>query len=94
MFLKILIPVLLMLVFGFVLGFIISLVSKKFHVEVDERETKILELLPGANCGACGNPGCAAYAKKIYDKQSDGNECTAIKGEAKEKLLSYIKENL
>lgn len=90
----ILIAVLVMLVLGFVLGFIISLVSTKFHVEEDTRLTTITSLLPGANCGACGNPGCQAYAQKIFDKESDGNDCTVIKGEAKEKLLEYIKENI
>ena len=90
----ILIAIAVMAVLGFVLGFIVSLVSTKFKVEEDERQQVIASLLPGANCGACGNPGCEAYAKKIFDKESDGSACTVIKGEAKEKLLSYIKENL
>ena len=91
---EILIPVLVMLGLGFILGFIISLVSTKFHVEEDTRLTTISSMLPGANCGACGNPGCQAYAQKIFDKESNGEDCTVIKGEAKEKLLEYIKENI
>ncbi len=91
---EILVPTLVMLLIGFLLGFIIALVSTKFHVEEDERIKNLINLLPGANCGACGNPGCEAYANKIFNKESDGNSCTVIKGDAKEKLLSYIKENL
>ena len=54
----ILIAIAVMVVLGFVLGFIVSLVSTKFKVEEDERQQVIASLLPGANCGACGNPGC------------------------------------
>ena len=92
--LKVLIAVATMLVLGFILGFIISLVSAKFHVEEDKRLEELIKLLPGANCGACGNPGCSAYANKILEKESDGNSCTVIKGENKEALLNYIKENI
>ena len=90
----ILIAILVMVVLGFVLGFIVSLVSTKFAVKEDERQKTIASLLPGANCGACGNPGCEAYAKKIFSHESDGSSCPVIKGEAKEKLFAYIKENL
>ncbi len=43
----------------------LGLAAKKFAVEVDPRELAILELLPGANCGACGYPGCSGYAKMV-----------------------------
>ena len=43
----------------------LGIAAKKFAVEVDARETAILEVLPGANCGACGFPGCAGYAKAV-----------------------------
>ena len=90
----ILIAIAVMVVLAFILGFVVSLVSSKFKVEEDTRQQTIVSLLPGANCGACGNPGCEAYAKKIFNKESDGSSCTVIKGEAKEKLIAYIKENL
>ena len=93
-FLKVLIAVSTMLALGFILGFIISLVSAKFYVEEDKRLEELINLLPGANCGACGNPGCKAYAEKILNKESDGNDCTVSKGERKEELLKYIKENI
>ena len=43
----------------------LGLAAKKFAVEVDPREQAVLEALPGANCGACGFPGCAGYAKAL-----------------------------
>lgn len=49
--------------------------AKKFAVEVDPRELAILEALPGANCGACGYPGCAGYAKALVTGQIDPGQC-------------------
>jgi len=50
---------------GLVFGAILAYASKKFAVEVDEKEEKILEVLPGANCGGCGFPGCGGLAAAI-----------------------------
>ena len=49
--------------------------AKKFHVEVDPREQALLDILPGANCGACGYPGCAGYAKGIVASGSIADIC-------------------
>ena len=46
-------------------GAIPSLCFKKFEVEVDPKVEAILAVLPGANCGACGFPGCAGYASGV-----------------------------
>ena len=49
--------------------------AKKFAVEVDPRELAALEVLPGINCGACGFPGCAGYAKAVIAGSVDLNQC-------------------
>lgn len=49
--------------------------AKKFHVEVDPREQALLDILPGANCGACGYPGCSGYAKGIVASGSIADIC-------------------
>ncbi|MDL2255167.1 Fe-S cluster domain-containing protein [Parabacteroides sp. OttesenSCG-928-G06] len=36
--------------------------SKKFEVYEDPRIGQVQEALPGANCGACGYPGCSGFA--------------------------------
>ena len=41
---------------------LLFLVSKKFEVKEDERIGAIAEILPQANCGGCGYPGCAGFA--------------------------------
>jgi electron transport complex protein RnfB len=54
----------------------LGVAAKKFAVEVDPRELAILDALPGANCGACGLPGCGGYAKAIVDGSMAPNLCT------------------
>jgi len=53
----------------------LGVAAKKFAVEVDPRELAVLELLPGANCGACGFAGCAGYAKALAAGQVEPNLC-------------------
>ena len=50
---------------GLILGLGLAVAAKVFHVEVDTRVEDITKILPGANCGACGYPGCAGYAEAI-----------------------------
>ena len=45
-----------------ILAVLLIFSSKIFKVEVDERVTQLTEMLPGANCGGCGFPGCAQFA--------------------------------
>jgi len=54
----------------------LGVAAKKFAVEVDPREAAILEVLSGANCGACGLPGCSAYAKAVVEEGVPANLCS------------------
>lgn len=60
---------------GLVAAVALGFAAKKFAVEVDPRELAALEVLPGANCGACGFPGCAGYAKALVAGTIDLNQC-------------------
>lgn len=50
---------------GLGFGIFLALASKKFHVEHDPKIDEVLNVLPGANCGACGYAGCQAYAEAV-----------------------------
>lgn len=50
---------------GIVSGIIIYLVSKKFAVTEDTRVSAVEQVLPGTNCGGCGQPGCHAFALEV-----------------------------
>lgn len=58
-----------------VFGLILAFADKKFAVEVDERVTKVRECLGGANCGACGYPGCDGFAQAVVDGKADPSGC-------------------
>ena len=57
-------------VLGLVLGLILAFASKKFHVATDPKLDEIVEALPGANCGACGFPGCAGCSHRMEMEQA------------------------
>lgn len=74
--------VLLIVVIGLVGGVILVIGSRLFSVEVDSRLWHVIDMLPGLNCGSCGNPGCAGYASAILagapcDLCGPGGEATA-----------------
>ena len=60
---------------GLVAAASLGIAAKKFAVEVDPRELAILEVLPGVNCGACGQPGCSGYAKGVAEGTLAPNLC-------------------
>lgn len=60
---------------GLIASFALALASKVFYVWEDPKELAIAEMLPGANCGACGYPGCRASAKAIAAKEAPVNVC-------------------
>ncbi len=66
---------------GIVLGLLIAVVSKVFKVEEDTRVEQILPLLPGANCGGCGFPGCSGMADAIVNSGASPRQCKPIKQE-------------
>ncbi|MDZ4063900.1 MAG: RnfABCDGE type electron transport complex subunit B [Coriobacteriia bacterium] len=64
-------------VIGLAASFMLAAASKRFHVEVDPRIEAVLAVLPGANCGACGNPSCFGAAEAIVSEILPVTACTA-----------------
>jgi len=74
---SIIIPVFSITAIGVICAALLSIASKYMHVEVDERILEVQTALPGSNCGACGFPGCAGYAKALNeDVNVKTNLCT------------------
>ncbi|MBR0236858.1 MAG: RnfABCDGE type electron transport complex subunit B [Thermoguttaceae bacterium] len=72
----IIISVIVLLTLAIVLSWILGWANVAFAVEVDPKEEKILSILPGANCGACGYAGCADLAKNLAQGNGSANQCT------------------
>jgi Na+-translocating ferredoxin:NAD+ oxidoreductase RNF subunit RnfB len=60
---------------GLILGWLLSYFSRKFAVVGEEVLENIKSALPGSNCGACGFPGCEAYAENIVHNNAPLNRC-------------------
>ena len=72
----ILIAILLVTAIGLIAGVGLAIASVVMAVPRDEKAAAIEEILPGANCGACGFSGCSGY------------DAALSKGEAKPGLCS------
>ena len=78
----ILIAVISLGVIALVSAAILYVASKKFAVYEDPRIAQVAEVLPQANCGGCGYPGCSGFADacvkagsldgKLYNSSPDG----------------------
>jgi len=53
------------LVLSLLLGLLLGFFKKIFYVEPDKTAAAVREVLPGANCGACGYPGCDGFAAAV-----------------------------
>jgi Na+-translocating ferredoxin:NAD+ oxidoreductase subunit B len=60
--------------------------SRAFHIERDARIEKIEEILPGANCGACGYAGCSSFAERVVAGEAPVNGCPVGGKEVAEKI--------
>ena len=65
---------------GLIFGLGLGIASKKFAVEKNETISKILDLLPGVNCGGCGKPGCDAFANALFEGTADISEWRLVVG--------------
>lgn len=72
------VSILTMFALGLLASIILAVASKVFYVEEDPRVEAVVEVLPGANCGGCGFPGCEGYASAVVNDPSiPANRCCA-----------------
>jgi Na+-translocating ferredoxin:NAD+ oxidoreductase RNF subunit RnfB len=64
------------LALAFVLGLALGFFKQFFAVVEDPLIAQIRACLPGANCGACGYPGCDGYAAAVASKEAGTSKCT------------------
>ena len=72
-----------------VFGVGLAIASRVFAVDTDPRVEKVLGLLPGANCGACGKAGCANLAEAIVKGEAPIDACPVTTAEAR-KLIGGV----
>lgn len=88
---EILIAIGVVLAIAAALGLLLAVASKYLAVKEDPRVGEVTKLLPGANCGGCGFPGCSGMADSIVN---GGNKklsaCRPCKPENREKIKEYL----
>jgi len=80
---------------GLVLGIFVTWAAKFFRVEEDPRIAEVEKLLPNANCGACGYPGCHGMAEAIV--KGEVKKVSACKVGKKDKnydpIIAYMESH-
>ncbi len=75
---------------GVLLGVALALASKVFSVEKDDRVIQIEKILPGANCGACGAPGCSGFAEGVVQGKYKVTGCIPGGGDVATKIAEIL----
>ena len=75
---------------GAIFGAILAVASQKFKVEVDQKIGAITEILPGANCGACGFPGCSGLAEAIIKGEAEIGSCIVGKAAVADRIAEIM----
>lgn len=73
---EILIALAILVGLGLLFATILAVAYKKLRVYEDPRIDAIEEMLPGSNCGACGEPGCRAFSEKVVTQELNPGKCT------------------
>jgi Na+-translocating ferredoxin:NAD+ oxidoreductase RNF subunit RnfB len=75
---------------GLFFGTVLAVAQRFLKVDEDPRIEATNELLPGTNCGACGQPGCLPFAEKLVAGEVDAGQCTVSTDEAIEQIAEYL----
>ncbi len=75
---------------GLIFGLGLAIAARFFFVKKDPRVLQIEKLLPGANCGACGAPGCAGFAEGAVKGKYNVSGCVVGGGETAKRIAEIM----
>jgi electron transport complex protein RnfB len=75
---------------GLFFGFVIAMVNKRFRVWEDPRIVSVEEMLPATNCGACGQPGCRAFAEALVAGTEEPSGCTVMGEDDRHDVAGFL----
>ena len=79
-----------MTVLGLTLAGILVVANKRLYVFEDPRIDQVEELLPRANCGACGSPGCRQFAESVIRGEAAPGACTVNAGSMNQLIADFL----
>lgn len=83
-------PILTLSSLGLLFGLGLSVAAKKFCIATDPKLEKVFSLLPGANCGACGMPGCMGFAQALIKGTCTIDKCPVSEEDARKKIAQLL----
>ncbi len=75
---------------GLLFSSILALAFKKLKVYEDPRIEAVEEMLPAANCGACGMPGCRAFAEQVVNGTMNPGKCTVSSASGIARIADFL----
>jgi RnfABCDGE-type electron transport complex B subunit len=75
---------------GLFFGTILAIAQRFLKVDEDPRIEATNALLPGTNCGACGQPGCLPFAEKLVAGEVTPSQCTVSSADAIEEIADFL----
>lgn len=75
---------------GLLFGIILAVAYHYLKVDEDPRIAETEALLPGTNCGACGEPGCLPFAIKLVAGDVKPGGCTVASEDDIDNLSEFL----
>lgn len=72
------------------LAVMLIVANKKLYVYEDPRIDVVEDMLPHANCGACGYPGCRPFAEALVSGEALPGKCTVSTDEGRAAVAQYL----
>ena len=72
------------------LAIMLVIANRKLYVYEDPRIDVVEDLLPHANCGACGFPGCRPFAESLVKGRSLPGKCTVSSEDERQVIANYL----
>ena len=72
------------------LALLLAFANRALHVEEDPRIDAVEEMLPHANCGACGEPGCRPFAEALVAGTASPAKCSVGTPVDHAKIAAYL----
>lgn len=72
------------------LAALLALVNRRFFVVEDGRISRVEAMLPHTNCGACGYPGCRAFAEALVRHEVLPGQCNVSSLAAKQRIAAFL----
>ena len=75
---------------GLVFAVFIALANRKLWVWEDPRIDVVAAMLPNANCGACGLPGCRKFAEEAVEGHIAPSKCTVGSDDVHKAIAGFL----